>query len=105
MKEVHMKEKWEIYKTTLEESKTMSKKEFLLIITVCVLGGMVLGMLFSPRKHTTIGSNNGNNNGSNNQNNNNNNSGSVTPDFKKELPEMIEKHCKKIDDKKGCCKK
>ena len=50
-----MKEKWEIYKTTLEESKTMSKKEFLLIITVCVLGGMVIGMLFSPRKHTTIG--------------------------------------------------
>ena len=72
-----MKEKWEIFKTTLTETKTMTKKEFLLIVAVCVLGGLVIGMLASPRKQITIGSNNG----SNNQDNNNNNSGSVSAEL------------------------
>lgn len=69
-----MKEKWEIFKATLTEEKMMTKKEFLLITAVCVLAGLVTGMLISPRKHVTIGSHNG----SNNQDNNNNNSGSVS---------------------------
>lgn len=72
-----MREKWELYKDSLTEVKTMSKKEWLLIIAVCLLLGIVIGMFLSPRKNVTIGSNNGNNNGSNNQDNNNNNSGSV----------------------------
>ncbi len=75
-----MKEKWELFKVSLTEVKTMSKKEWLLMLAVCVLGGIVLGMLLSPRKSITIGSHNGNNNGSNNQDNNNNNSGAVNTD-------------------------
>ena len=72
-----MKEKWEIFKATLTEQKTMTKKEFLLIVAVCVLGGLVKGMLSSTRKQVTIGSHNG----SNNQDNNNNNSGSVSAEL------------------------
>ena len=79
-----MKEKWELFKVSLTEEKTISKKEWLLMLVVCVLGGIVLGMLFSPRKNVTIGSHNGNNNGSNNQDNNNNNSGTVTTDSEEE---------------------
>lgn len=58
-----MKEKWELFKESLTETTSMSKKEFLLTIAVCILGGIVFGLLFSPRKHTMIASNNGNNNG------------------------------------------
>ena len=72
-----MKEKWEIFKETLTEQKTLTKKEFLLIVAVCVLGGLVVGMLTSPRKQVTIGSHNG----SNNQDNNNNNSGSLSAEL------------------------
>lgn len=57
-----MKEKWEDFKTSLTDVTSMSKKEFLLTITVCILGGIVFGLLFSPRKTMVIGSNNGNNN-------------------------------------------
>ena len=79
-----MKEKWELFKISLTEEKTMNKKEWILILAVCVLGGIVLGMLLSPRKNITIGSNNANNNGSYNQDNNKNNSGAVTTDSDKE---------------------
>ena len=41
----------------------MSKREFWLIAAVCLLGGIVLGMLCSPKKSLVIGSNNGNNSG------------------------------------------
>lgn len=58
-----MKEKWEIFKASLSDIVSMSRKEFLLTAAVCMLGGMVLGLLFSPRKSTVIGSNNGNNSG------------------------------------------
>lgn len=58
-----MKEKWELFKESLTETTSMSKREFLLTIAVCILGGIVFGLLFSPRKHTMIASNNGNNNG------------------------------------------
>lgn len=58
-----MKEKWELFKESLTETTSMSKREFLLTIAVCVLGGIVFGLLFSPRKQTMIASNNGNNNG------------------------------------------
>ena len=55
-----MKEKWELFKETLTETTSMSKKEFFLTMAVCVLGGIVFGLLFSPRKNTVIGCNNGN---------------------------------------------
>lgn len=57
-----MKEKWEAFKTSLTDVTSMTKKELLLTITVCILGGIVFGLLFSPRKTMVIGSNNGNNN-------------------------------------------
>ncbi len=57
-----MKEKWENFQTSLTETTSMSKKEFVLTAAVCILGGIVFGMLFSPRKSMMIGSNNGNNN-------------------------------------------
>ena len=79
-----MKERWELFKMSLTEDKIMTKKEWLLTVAVFVLAGIVLGMLFSPRKNVTIGSNNGNNNGSNNQDNNNNNSGSVSAETQEE---------------------
>ena len=77
-----MKEKWQIFKTSLSETKVITKKEFLFVVAICVLGGIVVGMLTSPRKNVTIGSNNGNNNGSYNQDTNNNNSGSVSAESK-----------------------
>lgn len=57
-----MKEKWEDFKASLTDTTSMSKREFLLTIAVCILGGIVFGLLFSPRKSMMIGSNNGNNN-------------------------------------------
>ena len=59
-------EKWESFKASLSEERTMSVREFLLTLAVCILGGIVFGMLFSPRKSTVIGSNNGNNSGNGN---------------------------------------
>lgn len=61
-----MKEKWKEFKASLTDIVMMSKREFLLTAAVCVLGGIVFGMLVSPRKSTTIGSNNGNNSGNGN---------------------------------------
>ncbi len=58
-----MKEKWKEWTASLTDPQIMSKKEFLLTVAVCVLGGIVFGMLFSPKKTTVIGSNNGNNSG------------------------------------------
>jgi hypothetical protein len=43
----------------------MKKREYFLTLTVCLLAGLVIGMLISPRKFTMIGNNNGNNNGNN----------------------------------------
>ena len=51
-----MERRWEEFKATLTDERSMSKKEFLLMMAVCVLGGIV----FSPRKSTVIGSHNGN---------------------------------------------
>ena len=46
---------------SLEEERTMTKKEFLLIVVAGVLAGIVFGFLFSPRKTMVIGSYNDNN--------------------------------------------
>lgn len=58
-----MKEKWEEFRVSLSDTTSMSKREFLLTVAVCILGGIVFGMFCSPRKSTVIGSNNGNNSG------------------------------------------
>lgn len=57
-----MKEKWESWKESLAEIVSVSKREFLLITAACILGGVVFGLMFSPRKYVMIGSCNGNNN-------------------------------------------
>ena len=56
-----MKEKWEEFRVSLSDTTSMSKREFLLTVAVCILGGIVFGIFCSPRKSTVIGSNNGNN--------------------------------------------
>lgn len=50
---------------TLTEETTMNKKEYVLTMTTCLLGGLVIGMLCSPRKYTKIGCENGSNNSNN----------------------------------------
>ena len=60
-----MKEKWNEFQTSLEEMTLMKKREYFLTLTVCLLAGLVIGKLISPRKFTMIGNNNGNNNGNN----------------------------------------
>lgn len=57
-----MQKKWKELQVLLEEMKTMKKREYVLTLAVCVLSGLVLGMLMSPKKRVMIGSHNGNNN-------------------------------------------
>lgn len=59
-------EKWRVFRDSLTETMSMSRREFLLTAAAGFLGGMVLGMMLSPRKYTMIGSKNGDNNGNNN---------------------------------------
>lgn len=58
-----MKEKWSIFKESLSDVTAMTKREFLLSLAVCVLGGIVFGVFLSPKKTMVIGSHNGNNSG------------------------------------------
>lgn len=58
-----MKEKWQEMQAVLEEVATMKKREYFLTLAVCVLSGLVVGMLVSPKKRVMIGSHNGNNSG------------------------------------------
>lgn len=57
-----MKEKWEVtwdeLQDLMDEEKSVTKKEFFLVVAVAFLYGMVLGIFFSPKKHVVIGSNN-----------------------------------------------
>lgn len=55
-----MQEKWKELQVILEEMKTMKKKEYFLILAVCLLSGLVIGMLISPRRLFMVGNNNGN---------------------------------------------
>lgn len=58
-----MQERFRELQEALEEMKTMKKREYALTLTVCLLLGLVVGMLISPKKRVSIGNNNGNNNG------------------------------------------
>ena len=51
--------------TELNQSIVVNKRELVLGITACTLAGVLLGMLLSPKKTVTIGSNNGSNNAGN----------------------------------------
>lgn len=48
---------------SLDVTVAASKRELFLGFTTCVLSGLVVGMLISPKKNVTIGSQNGCNNG------------------------------------------
>lgn len=63
-----VREKWEIFRESLTETVSVSRREFLLTTAAGFLGGMVLGMLFSPRKYTMVGCQNGNSSCNNNEN-------------------------------------
>ena len=45
-----MQERWNELQDILEELKTMKKREYMLTLAVCVLSGLVVGMLISPKK-------------------------------------------------------
>ena len=64
-----MKEIWRSIKknvqyslSDLDRSCTRTNRELLYGAVACTAVGMVLGLMFSPKKTTTIGSHNGNNN-------------------------------------------
>lgn len=62
-----MREDLRAFRESLTETTVMTKREFLLVAAVCILGGIVFGMMFSPKKNVMIGSKNGD--GSNNSGN------------------------------------
>ena len=45
---------------TLTQNVTMTRRDFLLSVLAGILGGIILGMLISPRKYMHIGCGNGN---------------------------------------------
>ncbi len=55
-----MREKWELWQEMLEEVRSLTKREYFLTLAVCILSGILLGILFSPKKRMVIGSFNGN---------------------------------------------
>ena len=63
-----MRKKYELLMNQINEGK-YTGREILLTGAVLFLTGMLLGIIFSPRKYQVIGSNNGNGNGSGNGNN------------------------------------
>lgn len=48
------------FKESLNEDIVKNKREYILTLLVCVLSGILFGMLFSPKRESTIGSFNGN---------------------------------------------
>ena len=62
---------------------TVNKREMLLEITVCSLAGILIGILFSPKKTSMFGCHNG-------SNNSNNNNGTLAPKAKAKEEERIE---------------
>ena len=60
-----MEKKAKKFLACLNQNITVSKRELLLGLSVCALAGVVTGILLSPRKSVTIGSNNGSNNSGN----------------------------------------
>lgn len=52
--------KLELFKESLKEDVIVNKKEYILTIAVCILGGILAGIIFSPKKNMIMGSYNGN---------------------------------------------
>lgn len=56
-----MIKKMKAFWTSLDGTTVISKRELFLEIAACALAGLVLGMIFTPKKTVTIGSNNSGN--------------------------------------------
>ena len=54
-----MCKKLEEFWNSLDRAVVVNKRELVLGVTACTLAGVLMGMLLSPRKTVTIGSNNG----------------------------------------------
>ena len=48
--------------TEMDRRIVVNQRELVLGLTACTLAGVLVGILLSPKKTTTIGSNNGSNN-------------------------------------------
>lgn len=57
-----MLEKMKAFWNSLDNNVVIHQRELFLGVTACALAGVLAGMLLSPKKTVTIGSNNGNNN-------------------------------------------
>ena len=57
-----MLEKMKAFWNSLDNNVVSHQRELCLGVTACTLAGVLAGMLLSPKKTVTIGSNNGNNN-------------------------------------------
>ena len=57
-----MLEKMKAFWNSLDNNVVIHQRELFLGVTTCALAGVLAGMLLSPKKTVTIGSNNGNNN-------------------------------------------
>lgn len=57
-----MLKKVEKFWKSLDHDMVINKRELFLGVTACTLAGILTGILLSPKKAVTIGSNNGNNN-------------------------------------------
>lgn len=53
---------------SLDRRIIVNQRELVLGLAVCTLAGIVIGIMLSPKKNVTIGSNNGSNNSGNSGN-------------------------------------
>ena len=58
-----MTEEIKAFWKSLDRRIIVSQRELVLGLAVCALAGIVTGIMLSPKKNVTIGSNNGNNSG------------------------------------------
>ena len=63
-----MTEEIKAFWKSLDRRIIVSQRELVLGLAVCTLAGIVTGIMLSPKKNVTIGSNNGSNNSGNSGN-------------------------------------
>ena len=63
-----MTEKIKVCWKSLDRRIIVNQRELVLGLAVCTLAGIVTGIMLSPKKNVTIGSNNGSNNSGNSGN-------------------------------------
>ena len=63
-----MIEKVQTFWKSLDRRIVVNQRELVLGLAICTLAGIVTGIMLSPKKNVTIGSNNGSNNSGNSGN-------------------------------------